>query len=242
MPTSAPDCSGRRVAGGLVTIATQADMEALADVCSIPGGTLIVTGTALTTLSLPLLEYVRAEFTISNNSALVSIDLPALVLTQGDLLISNNPALESISMPAMRSFYGRMGGAVLTSIELPALEEAHGNLAFVASPALATFSLPALRDVRGNLRIGLANVQTLTFPSLTDVGIDVDVSDNASLTSVSFPSLATVEDSFRIVNNEVLTSISAPELQAGSSIAIFNDPALTSCTGASIVDFGDCVQ
>ena len=71
------------------------------------------------------------------------------------------------------------------------------------------------------------------------------------LTSISLPALEIVGGnpnpdligSLIISGNEALTTLSLPALLAvAADVTITTCPALTTCTGAAIVNVGDCVQ
>ena len=71
---------------------------------------------------------------------------------------------------------------------------------------------------------------------------NVIVAANA-LTSISLPLLASVGESVVIKGNPALTTFSLPVLASpGGNVFIDSNDALMICTGAHIVNVGDCVQ
>ena len=88
----------------------------------------------------------------------------------------------------------------------------------------------------------LVLVLVLISSSLASVGGSVVIDGNATLTSISMPALASA-GGVGISRNRALTSISMPALASVvSGVFIGDNSALTSCTGALIVNVGDCVQ
>ena len=84
-------------------------------------------------------------------------------------------------------------------------------------------------------RCGLTSV---SFPKLTTVKGDLDVSYEEFLTSLSFPELTTVEGNFVATGNSARTSISTPQLQGVGGLAgvYGNHPDLGTCPPACADD------
>lgn len=89
----------------------------ITDISSLPlrsVGTLVISKTALTDISLPSLESVESDFTIEGNSRLTSVTvLGHDVTVGGDMIVNNNPKLASVS--GLRDLSSVSGDLVVTN-------------------------------------------------------------------------------------------------------------------------------
>ena len=124
-------------------------------------GSLNISGTALTGLSLPALIS-TGIFTLSTHSSLMSLDVPNLVSVRG--ISISNLALETLSFPSLTTVGNYTFGIqisandTMTSISLPAIETIGtsapqtDSIHVTEGGALTSFTLgPNLRFVRGNV-------------------------------------------------------------------------------------------
>jgi hypothetical protein len=93
----------------------------------------------------------------------------------------------------------------LTSLDLTGVKTIDGNFIVNGQSALASFSAPNLVTVAGDIKIGgqgtgeaNANLTSLSFPELTQVSSNFEVSSNTKLTSVSSSKLATIGGELKI--------------------------------------------
>lgn len=184
------------------------------------------------------LTEVTGAIDIRTNASLESAaGLASLQTTGNTIVIYNNAVLEEISLAALEEIGGQNGTSLniqalpeLTSLNVGALEETPGGvylyqLGSTASDDLA-MSFDSLDTIRGNLDVqGAVNLLTLDgFSNLREVTGAVDVRTNESLASAAgFAALETVGRSLIIYNNPALTEISLASLEdvgANSSDAL----------------------
>lgn len=193
-------CPEFRTIPGDATITNTAELVAfVAQGCVAIEGSVTVSGTDLTVVSLPGLVQ-AGGLEISDNPVLVGLDLPVLqrVLGKrttgtcsplgdhysGGLGIVGNGSLETLVLPAVSSVGGAeiSGNARLASVDLPALVTVTGNAGgtcpgggemglTISGSAMPVVALPAL--VSGDL--GLWDIGQLLAPSLTEGSLIVAV-------------------------------------------------------------------
>lgn len=146
-----------RICEGDYVITSDADIAAIAD-CTAITGSLKIDGSALTSVSLPVLatvEGLNANISLSDNSALMSVSFPALASLNGHLFVRNNDVLTSVSFPALsivRSDLEVSGNDMLASVSAPVLASVFNYFTVSDNLALTSVSFPALTSV-GNFGI-----------------------------------------------------------------------------------------
>jgi|GEM_PF-6472539 len=108
------------------------DDPALASIRQVDGS-LSVSDPSCPTLSLPLLDSVGGDMTLSGAPTLTTIDAPELDSVGGNFDISND--------------------ATLTVIGVPSLDTVGGDMTFTADPTLTTIDAPELDSVGGNVDV-----------------------------------------------------------------------------------------
>jgi len=210
------------VCTGDVTITTSQEFDAfVARGCTSVSGTLTISGTDLTSVSLPLLTSVYS-LVIEGNTALLSVSLASLATEtsvrscptrgspcEGGLSIHGNPALDAMSLPALRDA---------------------GTVEVSANQALRSLSLTAFTS--GRLEISGAALTSISLPVLSTGSVLVE---GTALTSLGLPKLTTGSAYF--ASTRALASVSLPSLTSGAvrfqvapSLASLSLPVLT--TGA----------
>jgi hypothetical protein len=199
----AGDAGSCRFVASLV-LSTQADVVANADVCVV-GGDLTISQSALSAVSLPLLDSVGGTLTIADNSSLQSVSLPLL---------------ESVFAVVVTS------SAALTTLQVPALATVEQDLGIEAT-SVESLTLPALTTAGGVVRIaGNELAGAVSLPELATAG-SVIVESNTALQSVDLSSLATVSGNVSLWSNGALPSVLFPRLTAvAGSISITLEGAL----------------
>jgi hypothetical protein len=253
------------VCTGDVTITSSAEMDAfVARGCTSVTGTLSISGTDLTSVSLPHLRSVgeaglapsgdecRSGFSvyqtalrICGNNVLGSIDLPGMTSVHSAVFL-DNPALDSLNVPSLATI---LEPAVMVCGELCYM---FGGLSVVETstdPAgLTSLSLPALAS--GAIQVSSLSLTSLSLPSLAAGGIQVL---GAGVTSLSLPSFASgwvsVSDAGALaalnlpalttgslhVSNTALTSLSLPMLTTASGeLTISGNTSLTSVSAPEL--------
>ncbi len=198
---------------GSYTIRNNMDIHFLSSITEITGD-LIVNGTGITSLSLPVLEYVGGDLSITSNNYLINIDISALTSVWRLSIFSN---------------------ASLTTIDLPALDSVGSSSTIQNNAALTTIELPALDSVGSSLTIGGAgagnpSLTTIELPSLTSVG-SLSISYNYALTTIELPALESVGGNLSIRDNTVLCNSIA--------IAIRDQLIAAGWTGSSTISGND---
>jgi len=158
-----PECGTELVRD--VTVQTAADAVALAGITLIDGS-LRVTGTGLSELSLANLVQIRGALTIANNDALVRVALPALQAVDDALSLAHDRALASLELPGLH----RVGSLIVDQ----------------------DAALPDLAGLSG----------------LNVAAHEIQISDNAALTSVDLP-ITTIGDALTVARNPRLARIAS---------------------------------
>ncbi|MBC7975082.1 MAG: hypothetical protein H7138_08860 [Myxococcales bacterium] len=146
-----------------VAIHDAADVAALSQVAVITGS-LVVSGTTLTELALPLLVQVRGAIEIRGNAALARVTLRELRSVDGQLALTLDPALTTIDVPKLR----RVGGLVVDG----------------ATALRALGELAALPEVAGDVRISNNAVLGSIDLTIGRIGRGLTIDGNAQLTGV----------------------------------------------------------
>jgi hypothetical protein len=215
------------VCTGDVTITSSAEMDAfVARGCTSVTGTLSISGTDLTRVSLPGLRSVgeagqmptrdacgdmnvrySTALSICANNLLRSIDLPGLTSIHSAVFL-DNPALDSLNIPSLATILeppmficgktpcGRSGG--LSVVETSA-----------EPVGLTSLNLPALAS--GDIMVSSLGLTNLSLPALASGGVGVDES---GVTSLSLPALA--EGSVTVTKAVALRAVILPALTTGT--------------------------
>ncbi len=168
-------------------------------------------------ISFPTLIRAIGFFNATGLAALTSVSLPALKSCTGTINFSLDPALTTVTLTSLASvsgslFFGVSG--LIGALSLPALTtvgNSGGDLQFQQNN-ITSFSAPLLGSVGLNL-VGrdCPLLATITFTSLSSIGVGLDFQTVDSLISFSFPALTTVGDDI-LISGVALTSILFPAL------------------------------
>lgn len=201
--------------------------------------------TALTTISLPALTTITQSLILNSVPNLVTLNLNGLSGTlNGILEINGCPVLPAINLPLVQHVAGGLvidNNNLLASIDLHNLVDSTGSsgqLRITSNPALTSVDLTLLVTVDSIMDIvGNTLLNTLLIPNLATVGLI----DGSSLlvtsfdgTTLNFTSLTRVGGDFHVDNSATLVTLNAPILTTALSLAINNNPALTSINFADL--------
>ena len=226
---------------GNVTIASQADVNALRDVTVITGSLTVATQEVSLEFSpLDSLEQVGGGLIIPNNPNLTDLSGFGKLQSVGYINIYDNAALASIggfgSLTSVGSFY-ISNNAALTS--LPAFEalESVGSFYIIRNAKLGSLSgFADLTSVNDTFSISYNAVLTSlsAFEALKSVGGSFYISSNATLASIGgFGSLTSVGSYLQISSNAKLETLNgfANLASVGGKLNISSNPALASIVG-----------
>jgi hypothetical protein len=144
------------------------------------------------------------------------------------LVLSSQAALSRLaSCTQARGLTIRSGARLDTSV-LRALETISGDLVIGPTIAVEEISLPALRTLDGALRIrDNALAQGVFLPRLERAG-QVEVENNAALTTVSLPRLTRIAGGLSITDDASLELIDLSRLEViDGPLVVANQPSLT---------------
>jgi hypothetical protein len=232
------------VCEGDVIITSSAEMPAfIARGCTTVTGTLIITGTDLTEVSLPGLVS-AGGLEISSNPQLARVSLPTLAAVPNNALhpycsrtpvnstglaVYDNPSLTTVEVPSLReagSIY--LGALPVVTLDMPALTKVES---FVAenNPALTSLNLPALSAATG--RSGSFFCYGVLWVWQGGLGIQ----GNPALGSLHLPSLANAEEA-AVINNGSLTHLALPSLrQCATAFTVVDNGSLRQCEAEAIL-------
>jgi hypothetical protein len=167
-----------------VTVQTAADLAVLADIRVI-NGSLLIEGTELVAIDLPVLELVGGRLSFDDNEDLTRVSLPVLTAIDGYLNVSLNPRLAELDLGALRrvegDLYLRSNPALTSLAGLDALISVDRNLELRDNDALGTADLPSLGLVRGDVTVvGNAVLAGLDLSLFEGTG-ELLIWDNAAL-------------------------------------------------------------
>jgi len=226
-----------------VSVQTAADAAALAGITLI-AGSLSVTGSELTELSLTHLVQIRGALAIANNDALVRVALPALQTVDDELTVAHDRSLTTLELPGLH----RVGSLIVArNAALPDLAGLSGlNLAereiqILGNSALTSAELPITRigdalTVEHNPQ--LTRIAWSLLQRLPRVRIAAnDRLDSVDLSIIEFAAL----DDVSISGNALLQHIALSARELGA-IAIEDNPSLTNVIATLTLFFrGDVV-
>jgi hypothetical protein len=232
------------VCEGDVIITSSAEMPAfIARGCTTVTGTLIITGTDLTEVSLPGLVS-AGGLEISSNPQLARVSLPTLATVPNNALhpwcsrtpvnstglaVYDNPSLTTVEVPSLReagSIY--LGALPVVTLDMPALTKVES---FVAenNPALTSLNLPALSAATG--RSGSFFCYGVLWIWQGGLGIQ----GNPALGSLLLPSMANAEEA-AVINNGSLTHLALPSLrQCATAFTVVDNGSLRQCEAEVIL-------
>lgn len=174
-------------------------------------GALGVTG-GVTSLSLPVLQTVTGDVSLTDLTALDTVALDGLVTVGGDWRVARSPTLATVAIPRLRTvggdFVGEDLSALVTLDGTRALERIGGSVLLHRMPRL-----PALDD--------------WAFLLLAEVGGDVVIEDNARLLGIhGFALLPALAGSVRIERNGQLVRIDGFDnlVEVGGDLQIRGNP------------------
>jgi hypothetical protein len=130
-----------------VSVQTAADAAALADI-TIIGGSLSVTGSELSELSLAHLVQIRGALAIANNDALVRVALPALQAVDDELTLVHDHSLTTLELPGLHrvgSLTVDRNAALPDLAGLSGLNIAAREIQISGNDALTSAALPITR-------------------------------------------------------------------------------------------------
>ncbi|HIA04229.1 MAG TPA: hypothetical protein EYN66_20430 [Myxococcales bacterium] len=171
----------------------------------------------LKTFSAPMLESIKAQVRVINNTSLTALELPSLKHT-ADFTIVGNAKLVSISMDAFATFQSDYkywkksvqiaNNSSLESISFEQLKSA-GHLTLKNLPALTELYAPSLYELAKD-GVTIENVGQLTnlngLSGLKTVTGSVDIRNNCHLNDVSaLSSIEILNGALQIVDNVSLT-------------------------------------
>ena len=204
--------------------------------------------TGAVNLNFASLEGIPSKITFSENTGSVTLSFSSLnsVNPNGSLAVEDNAGNFWLDLPVLYEIYG--GGelrVVNTSdpgtFSLPSLASVDGDLT-LESTAFQDIVLSLLINVKGSLTISRASVETLSFPSLSNVFGLVSLLDNSHLVSVTLPSLVTVNGLLQISNSSALVDFALPKIMdAPLSLVVSNNPALRSVFLGGVTGFDGVV-
>jgi hypothetical protein len=240
LPTGAP---------GRLTSLTFSDLE------GTTGTFAVLTMTAFTTLSAPVLSYVGGNFTIGTDSftnpgmpSLTTVSVPALTYVGSSINGAATNALTALSFPALIFVNGDfapgnasgigIGMAALATLSVPNLRFA-GGVTPNFLPLLPTLSFPALVSVRSNFTPqNMAALTTLSIPELSFVGGTFAPQLMNALASLAAPKLSYIHGNFQPNQMSNLTTLSIPELSYVGQFNASNMPALATLAAPNLTTVG----
>jgi hypothetical protein len=208
------------------------------------GGPLVVEGTLVSQVLLPLLAEATQGLVLRGNPGLVLVHLPALAAAP-ELLASDNLLLDTLALPALASVAVLQVDLSpnLNTLSLPALVEATGWATLVELQGLRSLDLGALA-MAGDLTIDAgAALPVLSLPALRTCGL-LDLS--GQVVEVRLPSLVSAA-SLRLGATHRLQAVDLPALawldQDLSIIGPVDTPAgLTALALPSLVRVGAALR
>jgi len=247
---------------GDVTVETQADVDAIQDVCSIDGDLSLQAEVAR--IELSRLETVTGQVSIAFNSALAELHLPVLETLgepgdeESGFLLGEAESLTRVELPALEevSYINVFTAPSLTEFDLTSLARTQ-RIAFAAT-GLTELDLPALTegniDLNANDDIEMLHVPNWTSgslllwsggkltaldcPSLASAGA-IELQDAANLTRVSFPVLESMSGTLRVDGLPALEELSFPALTTTQWVEVTSNDALVSASFSALESIAD---
>lgn len=201
------------------------DAEAIAIIAAEVGPNTqeirIVGTTNLTTVDLSMIT-TAIDIQVANNTALTSVNLSGLTRCDGDLTFTNSPNLSNINIASLAKITTgglTFDGIGITTLNLPSLVKVNDYLTISDNANLTSVSISGISyirelDVRNN-----AILSSVSFSALTSIIGGLEITGNASLNSINLTSL-TSSGSIYIRINQILTSINLSALTIASSVSI----------------------
>jgi hypothetical protein len=195
------------------------NLDELAGLVSVSRFIGIADNTALTDISLPMLNHVGLGFVIEGNDVLQSVTADTLGFVGYDLHIFNNAQLASVSFECLTQVVSDVifaGVDALTNLELPYLTKVGGVFIFEHSDGLDSLCLPRLATVGSDFIVHYnGGLQVISVPLLDSVGGDFKIVRNPSLSGLHHSSLSSVDGDVIIQNN---ASLSTCNIQANAQL------------------------
>ena len=193
-------------------------------------GDFFISGTSLTTLSLPAMTTIGGGITQEN----------------GGLALQSMP-LTTLSMPVLSTVNGLFeitSMASLPSLSFPDLVNVTGLFNVTTFASLTSFSFPVLANVGGNFTpVTMGILTSLSLPDLAYVGGNFAPATMASLTTWSFPALVTIGGTFAPATMGALTDLECNALQTvGGAFSITSMASLTTVSFSGMVTYGSTID
>jgi hypothetical protein len=242
-----------------VTIKTDEDMAALANIRAITGS-LAIDRTSLAQLELPVLDSVGGRLAVTGNPQLVQISLPRLRGVDGFVELSANSALTTVDAPALQriggSFLVRMNPVLHDMAGFPQLSRVDGDVQIVGNDALSSvpsilqgvqhlvirdnpalaalvwgaFTSPIAIEVVNN---GLSTLNLFAGEDAVSLG-NVVISHNTKLQTVFIS--ADQVDTLWVQDNASLTDVNVQGSEIEQDITLFGNGQLHSLVLGSFFD------
>jgi hypothetical protein len=216
----------------------------LSDIEGYPciSGTLLITGSELEDVQLPLLSK-GCYFGVQDATSLHSLSLPALERVEHDFMVSHLSELSSFDATSLSEVGGYVRfyqlGAMTTLSGLPQLSSA-GNVSIHSSGSVEVVELPSLEQVEEDLDVTYNDVlEAFRAPKLQRVA-NLRVYRNDALTELSLPAMEIVEGNIEMDRDLMLEDLDLSTLRevvGGVYVSVLSE--LKSLTGfASLEDIG----
>ncbi|MFY0569655.1 DUF7151 family protein [Archangium lansingense] len=225
-----------RVILGNVTVYSQLELLALADVVAITGDLDISHTDNVVNVDLPALKHVGGDLNLDYLRELRNVSLPALERVGGSIKFSSLPKVDRLDLRALRNI--GMGLRVaenpeLVAMDFTSLQYLNGSMWVLKNPKLTELGLSSLRwadelilwnvatkrlelpqlyDVRA-LSIADGTSTELHLPALAYVRATIVIAGMKQLQRLELPVLNRVVEKFIVRDTQVLTSFSLPNLQ-----------------------------
>lgn len=170
-------------------------------------------------LFLDSLESVGA-LQITNNNGLLNLDLPSL-LTAGAISVENCNSVTAFNAAGLQStttgFLAISDMPSLTSIDLSSFETGLG-ITFNNLSAIETISLPSLTQIGRIEMVSNNSLSLFSAPSLLDAGTEITIFNNASLENIIFTGTLPEITEFSTYNlsNNALTEMAVDNILAAA--------------------------
>ena len=182
---------------------------------------------ALSSLTAPLCSQVHGYLVVSN-TVITQALFPSLTFVGQLLVVNYHPIMTTISFAALTGVgatFQILHNPVLSTLVAPLLTVV-GSHFYISSNGFqnASISFPALASVGGELLLDMNNESMVSFPLLTAVSINFQISSDALVTAVLLPQLHSVGGYLQIDSCIALTKLSLDALQQvnGSIVLAFN--------------------
>jgi len=192
-----------------------------------------------TKLEFPKLNTVGNDFTIKTMSYVETILLPELSSCE-QIILSGTKSLSSFKTPKLTVLNNLQLSSCNSLLELKMPTVLNGDLSIYFGGQAYDFpNLQGLEEVNGILELQSCGSEIINVTGIKKLG-SFDLNYSEEIKSITFPDLTEINQNFNISRLENLTDFSAPELTSiGNNLSIdaclvltnINLPKLTSITG-----------